>query len=74
MLARETCEMSGKGATGEMGKKVLSSELEADKKSGTVRGPKLEVFETSNSEHRVAPFAQVSRFTRHNCEQEDRGR
>jgi hypothetical protein len=63
MLARETCEMSGKGATGEMGKKVLSSELEADEKNGTVRGPKFEVFGTSNIESRLSRKSRASRAT-----------
>jgi len=39
---------------------VLSSELEADKKSATVRGPKFEVSGTSNPELRVALFPPVS--------------
>jgi hypothetical protein len=37
-------ERSTTGGTGETGKEVLSSELEADKNSGRVRGPKFEVF------------------------------
>jgi len=36
---------------------VLSSELEADKKSGTVRGPKFEVSGTSNPTFSLQPSA-----------------
>src|SRR6266849_8823907 len=32
---------------------------------GRARGPKFEVFETSNPELRIVPFSPVSRFMRH---------
>jgi len=36
-----------------------------DGRDARVRGPKFEVFGTSNHELRVASFSHVSRFTRH---------
>jgi hypothetical protein len=36
-----------------------------DGRDARVRGPKFEVFGTSNRELRVVPFSHVSRFKRH---------
>jgi hypothetical protein len=46
--------MSEMRGTGAMGKEVLSSELEADKKNGMVRGPKFEVSGTPNPASRTS--------------------